>query len=46
MTNPIVMDAYEGVEVTPMTREVTPADPFALNLMRITVDGRPVDDPG
>jgi len=42
----IVMDAYEGVEVTPMTREVTPADPFALNHMRITVDGKPIDDPG
>ncbi|MGD9307681.1 MAG: OmpA family protein [Desulfosarcina sp.] len=42
----MVMDAYEGVEVTPLTREVTPADPFALNHMRITVDGRPMDDPG
>ncbi len=43
---PLVLDEYEGVEVTPITREVTPADPFALNLMRITVDGRPLDDPG
>ncbi len=42
----IVRDDYEGVEVTPMTREVHPADPFALNLMRITVDGKPLDDPG
>ncbi len=42
----IARDDYEGVEVTPMTREVTAADPFALNLMRITVDGKPVDDPG
>ncbi|WP_319409577.1 OmpA family protein [uncultured Desulfosarcina sp.] len=42
----IVMDAYDGVEVTPLTREVTPADPFALNHMRITVDGQPIDDPG
>lgn len=42
---PIILDAYEGVEVTPVTREVTPADPFGLNLMRITVDGKPVDDP-
>jgi len=41
----VAMDAYEGVEVTPLTREVTPADPFALNLMRITVDGKPIDDP-
>jgi flagellar motor protein MotB len=42
----ILRDDYEGVEVTPMTREVHPKDPFALNLMRITVDGKPLDDPG
>ncbi len=42
---PLVRDDYEGVEVTPLTREVHPADPFALNLMRITVDGKPLDDP-
>ena len=42
----IIRDDYEGVEVTPMTREVSTADPFALNLMRITVDGKPIDDPG
>jgi len=40
------LDDYEGVEITPLTREVNPADPLALNQMRITVDGRPVDDPG
>ena len=34
----IIRDDYEGVEVTPITREVKTADPFALNLMRITVD--------
>ena len=43
---PIIRDDYEGVEVTPLTREVHPVDPFALNLMRITVDGKPLDDPG
>jgi flagellar motor protein MotB len=42
---PLVRDDYEGVEVTPLTREVHPVDPFALNLMRITVDGKPLDDP-
>ncbi len=42
----LLQDDYEGVEVTPITREVQPADPFALNLMRITVDGKPIDDPG
>src|SRR5512145_615035 len=41
----ITRDDYEGVEVTPLTREVKTVDPFALNLMRITVDGKPVDDP-
>ncbi|MEJ2252782.1 MAG: OmpA family protein [Nitrospirota bacterium] len=41
----VVRDDYEGVEVTPLTREVHPVDAFALNLMRITVDGKPLDDP-
>jgi len=41
-----VLNDYEGVEATPLTREVHPVDPFALNLMRITVDGKPLDDPG
>ncbi len=43
---PAILDDYEGVEITPMTREVTLANPFSLNLMRITVDGKPLDDPG
>ncbi|MCJ7816189.1 MAG: OmpA family protein, partial [Xanthomonadales bacterium] len=42
----VLLDDYEGVEATPMTREVRTVDPFALNLMRITVDGKPLDDPG
>lgn len=42
----VALDDLEGVEVTPLSREVATADPFALNLMRITVDGKPVDDPG
>ena len=41
-----VLDDYEGVEITRMTREVETQNPFALNMMRITVDGTPVDDPG
>ncbi|HEX9006468.1 MAG TPA: OmpA family protein, partial [Bacteroidota bacterium] len=36
---------YEGVDIVRMTREVNTANPFALNLMRISVDGKPVDDP-
>jgi len=42
----LVVDQLEGVDITPLTREVVTADPFALNLMRITVDGKPLDDPG
>jgi flagellar motor protein MotB len=41
-----VVDDYEGVEITPITRELRPQSPLALNLMRITVDGVPIDDPG
>src|SRR5258705_11909857 len=40
------LDDYDGVQVTPITRELTPQDPLALNLMRITIDGEPIDDPG
>jgi flagellar motor protein MotB len=42
---PAALDA-ESLEITRLTREVEPKDPFALNLMRITVDGKPIDDPG
>jgi hypothetical protein len=42
----VPLDDYDGVEITPITREVQPSNPFALNLMRITVDGAPLDDPG
>ena len=41
-----VLDNYEGVDVTPLTREIRPKSPLGLNLMRITVDGEPIDDPG
>jgi flagellar motor protein MotB len=40
------LDDYEGVDVTPIMRELTPENAFSLNLMRITVDGEPIDDPG
>jgi uncharacterized repeat protein (TIGR01451 family) len=39
-------DDYEGVEVTPLTRELQAKEPLALNLMRISIDGKPIDDPG
>ncbi len=41
-----VMDDYDGIEITEITRELRPQNPLALNLMRITVDGEPIDDPG
>ncbi|MDH3545860.1 MAG: OmpA family protein, partial [Gammaproteobacteria bacterium] len=40
-----VLDDYEGVDITRITRELTPENPLGLNLMRITVDGEPIDDP-
>jgi len=39
------LDDYEGVDITRLTRELAPKNPFELNLMRITVDGEPIDDP-
>jgi len=41
----MALDDTEGLDITRLTREVTPKDPLALNLMRITVDGKPIDDP-
>ncbi|MBJ6801589.1 OmpA family protein [Geomonas propionica] len=40
----IPINDYEGVDILRMTREVNTADPLALNLLRISVDGKPVDD--
>ena len=40
-----ILDDYEGVDITRLTRELAPENPFALNMMRITVDGEPIDDP-
>lgn len=40
------LDEQEGLDITRLTREVTLANPYALNQMRITVDGKPLDDPG
>src|SRR5688572_21272137 len=39
------LDDYEGVDITRLTRELKPKSPYELNLMRITVDGEPIDDP-
>ncbi len=40
------LDDYAGVDITPITRALRAREPLALNLMRITVDGEPIDDPG
>ncbi|QXE86110.1 OmpA family protein [Geomonas nitrogeniifigens] len=40
----VPINDYEGVDIVRMTREVNTADPLALNLLRISVDGKPVDD--
>jgi flagellar motor protein MotB len=40
-----VLDDYEGVEITRLTRELSPQNPLGLNVLRITVDGEPIDDP-
>jgi flagellar motor protein MotB len=43
---PLPLDDYEGVDVTRLTRELHPQSPYELNVMHITVDGNPIDDPG
>ncbi len=43
---PVILDNYEGVEITRIERDVDIKNPYALNLMRITIDGQPVADPG
>lgn len=40
------LENNDSLEITRLTREVEPKDPLALNVMRITVDGKPLDDPG
>ena len=41
----VALDDYKGVDIVRLTREVVPGNAFGLNLMRITVDGKPIDDP-
>ena len=40
-----VLEEDEGLDITRITREAQAQNPFALNLMRITVDGQPLNDP-
>ena len=39
------LDDYGDMNILRLTRQQPPDNPFALNLMHITVDGKPVDDP-
>jgi len=41
---PLPLDNYEGVDITRLTQELQPKSPYALNVMHITVDGKPIDD--
>jgi flagellar motor protein MotB/long-subunit fatty acid transport protein len=41
----VPLNDYEGVDIVRMTREVNTTDPLGLNLLRISVDGKAVDDP-
>ena len=43
---PLPLDNYEGVDITRLTQELHPKSPYDLNVMHITVDGKPIDDPG
>jgi flagellar motor protein MotB len=43
---PAPLDDYDGVDIKRITRELRPKSPYELNVMRITVDGEPIDDPG
>ena len=42
---PLPLDNYEGVDITRLTQELRPKSPYELNVMHITVDGKPIDDP-
>jgi hypothetical protein len=37
-------DNYGGVDITRHTQELSPKSPYELNVMHITVDGKPIDD--
>ena len=39
------LDDSEGLEINRLTRDVDTKNPFSLNLMRISVDGQPLNDP-
>src|SRR5207247_9487075 len=43
---PLPMDYYDSVDITRLTQELRPKSPYELNVMHITVDGKPIDDLG
>src|SRR5262249_21703479 len=43
---PLPLDNYEGIDITRLTQELHPKSPYDLNVMHITVDGKPIDDLG
>ncbi len=43
---PLPLDNYEGIDITRLTQELRPKSPYDLNVMHITVDGKPIDDMG
>ncbi|QNP39598.1 OmpA family protein [Lysobacter solisilvae (ex Woo and Kim 2020)] len=42
----VLRDDYEGVDITRLNRELAPANAYGLNPMHISVNGKPLDDPG
>ena len=43
---PVPLDDLDGMDITRINREIRLKSPYELNVMRITVDGKPIDDPG
>lgn len=41
-----ILDNQTGLEIDRIKREVKLQNPYSLNLMRISIDGKPIDDPG
>ena len=41
-----ILDDGDGVTIERIVREVPLRNPYSLNMMRISVDGEPIDDPG
>jgi flagellar motor protein MotB len=41
---PLPLDSYDGIDITRLTQEIRPKSPYDLNVMHITVDGKPFDD--